>query len=167
MRRHFVVQHPAKRIAFSSRGFTLVELLVVIAIIGVLVALLLPAVQAARESARRTQCVNHLKQLGLATHNFESNYRRLPPYSLCATEAAPSVCDGSPSRATPARSFGVYSITRSARMRIDCGTLMPSLAVPERAISLMSMPFSWRRRRGNEDVLQGGLSRAGSRTNRF
>jgi prepilin-type N-terminal cleavage/methylation domain-containing protein len=61
------------------RGFTLVELLVVIAIVGVLVALLLPAVQAARESARRTQCTNHLKQVCLAIHNFHDVYHVMPP----------------------------------------------------------------------------------------
>src|SRR4051812_5661351 len=60
------------------RGFTLVELLVVIAIIGILVALLLPAIQAAREAARRTQCVNKEKQLGLAILNYESAKKQLP-----------------------------------------------------------------------------------------
>jgi prepilin-type N-terminal cleavage/methylation domain-containing protein len=78
---HYGFPRPARR------AFTLVELLVVIAIIGVLVALLLPAVQAAREAARRSQCISQMKQLGLAVLNYESARKVLPPPYTAAPEA--------------------------------------------------------------------------------
>ena len=73
------------RVRPARRGFTLVELLVVIAIIGMLVALLLPAVQAAREAARRTQCSNNLSQLIIAVHNYEQAHGVYPPGTINPT----------------------------------------------------------------------------------
>ncbi|MBI1310185.1 DUF1559 domain-containing protein [bacterium] len=94
MRRLASSQHRLSTAADARRAFTLIELLVVIAIIAVLVALLLPAVQQAREAARRTQCKNNLAQIGLAVMNYEMAHSVLPPGCVNATGPIQSTPEG-------------------------------------------------------------------------
>ena len=92
--RNVLCDGSGRRPSRRRRGFTLVELLVVIAIIGVLVALLLPAIQAAREAARRMSCANNMRQIALAMHNYESANKKFPPQPVHRPQPVPLVGPG-------------------------------------------------------------------------
>src|SRR5947209_12766841 len=95
----------------SHSGFTLIELLVVIAIIGVLVALIMPAVQAARESANRAKCQNNLKQLGLAAQEYHDAFNSFPSGWLCSVpvyDANNNLISGDPNCSAPSQPYQVY-----------------------------------------------------------
>jgi prepilin-type N-terminal cleavage/methylation domain-containing protein len=103
-----------------SLGFTLVELLVVIAIIGILVALLLPAIQSAREAARRAQCMNNLKNLALAVQNYEDAKKELPPiYVFIDTNRTGNMFWRTASLSTYCPLWNIRSCTTSTTLKLN------------------------------------------------
>lgn len=140
--RPFNKETNVKRIQLPIRtGFTLIELLVVVAIIGILVALLLPAVQAARESARRTECNNHLKQIGLAIHQFEDVNKALPSSRLGPQHATwfvqilPNIEQTS--------LYGLWNLTETYYLQTPAArtTPVPVFYCPSRRAPMLSVQF--------------------------
>ena len=116
----------------KRNGFTLIELLVVIAIIGVLIALLLPAVQSAREAARRSQCLNNMKQLGLALHNYESANGSFPPGAVRAY--------GGPDDINSWNNWGVHAMLLPF---VEQGPLHSSINFNIAALYPSRFPYTW------------------------
>jgi len=149
----------------SRRGFTLVELLVVIAIIGILVALLLPAVQAAREAARRTQCVNNLKQWSLATHMFHDTYKKFPigarnnPRQTWVMYIWPFIEQGPlADKNNLNQHFYLAPGTIAGTMNGLCGQRIPAYYCPSDVGSDLNAPgATYQRARGNYVVNWGDL----------
>ena len=141
-----MISHPRQPIG-RARGFTLIELLVVISIIGVLVALLLPAVQAAREAARRAQCVNNLKQIGLALMNYENSIGTFPPGYIDAQNLSTNYPDLDMG---PGWGWAAQSLAAMEQQNV-ANSINFSLAIPHvsnttasrTVVDRLPVPFGW------------------------